>query len=157
MTTPTKYLLVSLPTSITPSNDRDEAFDALRGVVSSTISSSDQASVYSWPIPELKIGTLDALVQQADDLAKLDTACEGVASKIGDALRNILEGDQEKLAQQKAVNDSEFWREMDIHTGKSRICVRVNQLLIYIYLYIRRTGRSIFTNVLLEQSQISRR
>ena len=64
--------------------------------------------MYPWSIPELKIGTLDALVQQADDLAKLDTACEGVVNKISDALRNILEGDQGKLAQQKAVNDSEW-------------------------------------------------
>ncbi|KAI9790246.1 MAG: Vacuolar ATP synthase subunit C [Peltula sp. TS41687] len=105
MSTLSKYLLVSLPTSITPSNDRDEAFETLRGVVSSTISTADQGSIYPWAIPELKIGTLDALVQQADDLAKLDTACEGVVNKIGDALRNILEGDQEKVGQQKAVND----------------------------------------------------
>lgn len=102
MTTPSKYLLVSLPTSITPAKDHEAAFNALRAVVS-----SDHGTIYPFSIPELKIGTLDALVQQADDLAKLDTACEGVVGKIGDALQNILDGDQEKLAQQKAVNDSE--------------------------------------------------
>ena len=103
MTAPLKYLLVSLPTSITPSNDREEAFGALQAAVS-----SDYGTVYPFPIPELKVGTLDGLVQQADELGKLDTACEGVVAKIGDALRNILEGDQEKLAQQKAVNDSQL-------------------------------------------------
>lgn len=101
MTTSTKYLLVSLPTSITPSNDRDEALSALRRTVS-----NDHGTVYPFAVPDLKMGTLDALVQQADELGKLDGACEGVVSKLADALSTILEGDQEKIAQQKAVNDS---------------------------------------------------
>ncbi|KAI9882784.1 MAG: hypothetical protein M1823_005463 [Watsoniomyces obsoletus] len=100
MSGPSKYLLVSLPTSISPSNDREEAFTALQATIS-----ADNGTVSRFPIPELKMGTLDALVQQADELAKLDTACDGVVSKIGDGLRNILEGDQEKINQQKAVND----------------------------------------------------
>ncbi|KAI9804273.1 MAG: Vacuolar ATP synthase subunit C [Piccolia ochrophora] len=99
MTAPTKYLLVSLPTSISASNDREEALSALRGTV------ADHGTVYPFPVPDFKIGTLDALVQQADDLAKLDAACEGVVTKVEDSLRNILEGDHDKLAQQKTVND----------------------------------------------------
>ena len=59
-------------------------------------------------IPEFKIGTLDALVQQADDLAKLENACEGVVAKMGDSLKSLLEGDEDKIAQQKTVNDSMF-------------------------------------------------
>lgn len=96
-----KHLLVSLPTSISPSRDYDDALKAIRSTVT-----SDYGTVNSFPIPEFKIGTLDALVQQADDLAKLDAACEGVVSKVGDALKNILEGDEAKIAQQKTVNDS---------------------------------------------------
>ncbi|KAI9839910.1 MAG: hypothetical protein M1819_000102 [Sarea resinae] len=96
----TKYLLVSLPTSITPSNDHDEALTALRSAVS-----TDFGTVYPFSIPEFKIGTLDALVQQADELAKLDTACEGVVGKVGDSLQSILGGDEDKIAQQKTVND----------------------------------------------------
>lgn len=45
-------------------------------------------------------------MQQADELAKLEASCQGVVSKVGDALTNILEGDEEKIAQQKTVNDS---------------------------------------------------
>ena len=97
-----KYLLVSLPTSISPSNDHDEAVSALKATIT-----KDNGTVYRFPIPDLKIGTLDALVQQADELAKLDGVCEGVVSRIGDGLRNILQGDQEKIAQQKAVETSE--------------------------------------------------
>ena len=101
MSGPTKYLIVSLPTSISPSNQPDEALTALRATVT-----SDFGTVYPFNIPEFKIGTLDALVQQAEDLAKLEAACEGVVSKVSDSLRAILEGDEDKIAQQKTVNDS---------------------------------------------------
>ncbi|KAI9827549.1 MAG: Vacuolar ATP synthase subunit C [Thelocarpon impressellum] len=100
MSSQTRYLVVSLPTSISPSNQRDEALTALRATVT-----SDLGTVYPFNIPEFKIGTLDALVQQADDLAKLESACDGVVSHVEDSLRTILEGNEEKIAQQKTVND----------------------------------------------------
>lgn len=46
-------------------------------------------------------------MQQADELAKLDPGCEAVVAKVGDSLKVILEGDEEKIAQQKNVNDSQ--------------------------------------------------
>ena len=92
---------MSLPTSISPSNEHDEALTALRAAVT-----TDYGTVFPFSIPEFKIGTLDALVQQAEELAKLDGACEGVVGKVGDTLRTILEGDEEKISQQKRVNDS---------------------------------------------------
>ncbi|KAI9841747.1 MAG: Vacuolar ATP synthase subunit C [Sclerophora amabilis] len=99
MSGPTKYLLVSLPTSIAQSGHPDEALTALRSTVS-----TDYGTVYPFPIPNFKIGTLDALVQQADELAKLESASEGVVSKVGDSLWNLLEGDESKISQQKTVN-----------------------------------------------------
>ena len=96
-----KYLLVSLPTSISRSNDHDEALTALRSAVT-----TDYGTVFPFQIPEFKIGTLDGLVQQADDLAKLGQGCEAVVGKVGDSLKNILENDEEKILQQKTVNDS---------------------------------------------------
>jgi V-type H+-transporting ATPase subunit C len=101
MSNTTKYLLVSLPTSISPSNEQDEALTALRSTIS-----TDSGTVSPFKIPDFKIGTLDALVQQADDLAKLEASCEAVVAKVGDSLRSILEGDEAKIAQQKTVNDS---------------------------------------------------
>ncbi|EKG19325.1 ATPase V1 complex subunit C [Macrophomina phaseolina MS6] len=100
MSKASKYLLVSLPTSIAPSNDHDEALTALRSTVS-----NDVGTTYPFALPNFKIGTLDALVQQADDLAKLNTACEQVVNKVGDSLRGILDNDEEKIAQQKTIND----------------------------------------------------
>ena len=98
-----KYLLVSLPTNITLANEHDEALTALRSAVT-----TDNGTTVPFKIPEFKIGTLDALVNQADELAKLESGCEGVVSKVGDSLRTILEGDDEKIAQQKTVNDSQL-------------------------------------------------
>lgn len=96
----TKYLLVSLPTNIALANDHDEALTAMRSAVG-----MDNATTVPFKIPEFKIGTLDALVQQADELSKLESACEGVVGKVGDSLRTILEGDEEKISQSKTVND----------------------------------------------------
>lgn len=94
------YFLVSLPTSISPSGDQDEALTALRAGVS-----TDQSTTVPFAIPQFKIGTLDALVQQADDLAKLDAGCRQVVDKVADSLRSLLDGDEEKLQEQKVVND----------------------------------------------------
>ena len=105
MSKQTQFLLVSLPTSISPSADKDEALTALRASVS-----TDNGTTTPFNIPAFKIGTLDALVQQADDLAKLSNICEGAVFKVGDSLRNILDGDEEKIAQQKTINDSMLLR-----------------------------------------------
>jgi V-type H+-transporting ATPase subunit C len=61
-------------------------------------------------IPNFKIGTLDALVQQADDLTKLEATCEAVVAKVSDSLRSILGADEDRVAQYKMVNDSVWYR-----------------------------------------------
>ncbi|KAL1985165.1 hypothetical protein VTN96DRAFT_8187 [Rasamsonia emersonii] len=96
----TKYLFLSLPTSITPSHHRDDALDAITATVS-----PENGTVSSFPIPEFKIGTLDALVQQAEELGKLESMCQSVVGKVGDALKGILEGDEAQIEKMKTVND----------------------------------------------------
>jgi len=100
---PHTFFLISLPTSISPSGERDEALTALRSGVH-----TDQGTTYPFNVPDFKVGTLDALVQQADDLGKLEQGCKGVVDKVADSLRGLLEGDEEKLQEQKVVNDSMF-------------------------------------------------
>ncbi|KAI1339554.1 ATPase, V1 complex, subunit C [Xylariaceae sp. FL0016] len=97
---PTKYALLSLPLSTFDTSDKEEALDSVRATVT-----SENGTVVPFPVPNFKIGTLDALVQQADDLAKLDSACEGLVAKVGDSLRTLYDGDDEKTSQQKMVND----------------------------------------------------
>ncbi|KAF6844404.1 V-ATPase subunit C [Colletotrichum musicola] len=96
----TKYALISLPLGIFDSSDKEDAVASL----SSTIP-PENGTVRPFNIPDFKIGTLDALVQQADDLAKLDSACQAVVAKVADSLKSILDGDDDKIAQQKMVND----------------------------------------------------
>lgn len=101
MSKQTKYILISLPSSITPSHHRDDALEALTSTIS-----VDQDAVTSFPIPEFKIGTLDALVHQADELGRLEGLCQGVVAKVGESLRTILEGDEAQIERMKTVNDS---------------------------------------------------
>ncbi len=98
-----KYLFVSLPASISRSHDPDEAFNAVQAVIAT------EGAVSHFPIPEFKIGTLDGLVTQADELAKLDANVEGAVAKVVDVLRNIVPGEEED---HKTVNDSELITEV---------------------------------------------
>lgn len=101
------YILLSLPLRTFDTGSKDEAVQSLGSTVG-----SDNGTTTAYPIPAFKIGTLDALVQQADELAKLHTGCEGVVQRVADSLKTILEGDEDKIAQNKMVNDSEHR-----HTG----------------------------------------
>lgn len=101
----TKYALVSLPLGIFDSSDKEDAIASLSATIS-----PDNGNVRPFNIPDFKIGTLDALVQQADDLAKLESTCEAVVTKVADSLKSILDGDEDKITQQKMVNDSEIAR-----------------------------------------------
>ncbi|ETI22112.1 hypothetical protein G647_06184 [Cladophialophora carrionii CBS 160.54] len=96
----TKYLFVSVPSSITPSGHKDDALAALQKAANPS-----NGSVLPLAVPEFKIGTLDALLQQSDELAKLGGLCASVVSKVGDTLKNVLDGDEEKIAMHKTVND----------------------------------------------------
>lgn len=97
----TKYLIVSVPTSVSPSGHKDDVLSALQKAVNTSY-----GEVQSFNTPEFKVGTLDALIQQSEDLGKLQGLCNNVISKVGDTLSNILEGDQEKIQMHKSVNDS---------------------------------------------------
>jgi hypothetical protein len=96
---PTQYILVSLPLRIFDD-------DPLAGLAATV--GRDNGETLPFSVPSFKIGTLDALVQHADDLAKLNSACEAAVSKVADSLRSILDGDEDKAAQQKMVNDSKL-------------------------------------------------
>lgn len=132
----TKYVLLSLPSSIVPSHHRDDALEAIRNTV------SDYGTVNTFPIPEFKIGTLDALVQQADELARVEGLCQGVVGKVGEALRTVLEGDEEQLGMMKMVNDS-----MDYIPFRGGLGLGVRQWLTCLD---NRAGGAVPTDVLVE-------
>ncbi|KAL5339801.1 hypothetical protein BJX70DRAFT_362546 [Aspergillus crustosus] len=147
MSKPSKYLLISLPTSITPSHHRDDALDAITTTVG-----SDNVSVAPFQIPEFKIGTLDALVQQADELAKLETACQGVVGKVSDALKNILDGDEAQIEKMKTVNDKPV--DQYLHSFSwNKVKYRADKSLSELLDLLQKEAASIDNDVRLKYSQ----
>ena len=96
----TKYLFVSVPTSVARSGHKDDAIQSIQQAL------TGNGTTTSFPIPTFKVGTLDALIQQSEELAKLQALCQSVVAKVGDSLKNIIGGDEEKISQHKSVNDS---------------------------------------------------
>lgn len=96
-----RYAVVSLPLGAFDTSNKEDAISSLSAVIS-----SDIGSVSPFHIPDFKIGTLDGLVQQADDLAKLESTCQAVVAKVGESLKSVLNNDEERLAAYKMVNDS---------------------------------------------------
>ncbi|KAI0402058.1 vacuolar ATP synthase-like protein subunit C 1 [Xylaria palmicola] len=111
-----KYVLISLPSTL----------DSLKATI------ADNGTVVPFHIPKFKIGTLDALVQQADDLAKLDAACQALVAKVGDSLRTLYDGDEQKAAEQQVVNDKptdQYLRSFNWNTVRYRADKPVGELV----------------------------
>lgn len=96
-----KYLFVALPSSVSPSGHKDDVIGLIQRSVK-----SDNGLVSQLNIPDFKVGTLDALIQQSEELGKIEGLCKNVVSKVGDTLRNVLDGDEEQMVRHKTVNDS---------------------------------------------------
>lgn len=60
-------------------------------------------SVAGWEVPELKTGTLSALLTLSDSLPKIDAQFTGVVSKCLDTLRSLT--DPKELGQHARIND----------------------------------------------------
>lgn len=142
----TKYLAVSVPSSITPSGHKDDAFTSLQKAVNPT-----NGDVLAFNLPDFKVGTLDALLQQTEELAKLEGLCNAVVGKVGETLKNILDGDEEKMAQHKSVNDSTFLAGLKDHACSH------SPLNVADTCTPRRTSRPISQVLLMEQGQVSSR
>ncbi|KAH8156917.1 hypothetical protein CIB48_g11330 [Xylaria polymorpha] len=110
-----KYALVSLPSTL----------DSLKATV------ADNGTVAPFSIPNFKIGTLDALVQQADDLVKLDSACQALVAKVGDSLRTLYDGDEQKADEQKNRPTSTFALSSGIRSVTGQIYQSANLSAAY--------------------------
>ncbi|KAJ2852395.1 Vacuolar ATP synthase subunit C [Coemansia brasiliensis] len=62
-----------------------------------------ESELYDFHLPQLKIGTLDTLVQLSDELSKLDTAYEATTGKFIDTLRSLTQASNAALASKLAV------------------------------------------------------
>lgn len=95
-----KYLFVAVPSSVAPSGHKDDVLGAIQRAVKSENGQASQLT-----IPEFMVGTLDALLRQSEELAKIEGLCKAVVAKVGDTLKNVLDGEEDKIAMHKNVND----------------------------------------------------
>jgi V-type H+-transporting ATPase subunit C len=89
---------------------RQEALNKLKDKIQTRL--PDLAELFAIPLPDLKIGTLDAVYVLSDELAKMDPAIESISVKIADNMRNLLSNDQEQLRSNLVVNDRKFHIQM---------------------------------------------
>lgn len=149
-----RYAVVSLPLGVFDSNDKADAISSLSATIS-----PDNGSVSSFSIPDFKIGTLDALVQQADDLTKLETTCHAVVAKVGESLRSVLNNDEERLASYKMVNDSKCIQAL---TAVQLVCLGLPRPALQIPFHANstclniRAHRTVPAYLYLEQDPISK-
>ncbi|XP_072354879.1 V-type proton ATPase subunit C 1-B-like isoform X3 [Scyliorhinus torazame] len=65
---------------------------------------------YKFPIPELKVGTLDSLVGLSDELGKLDTFVEGIVKKLAQYTADIMEDSKDKAQENLLANGVDLHR-----------------------------------------------
>ncbi|KAL4624217.1 V-type proton ATPase subunit C 2 [Arapaima gigas] len=61
-------------------------------------------STFRFPVPELKVGTLDILVGLSDDLTQLDSLAESVICRMAQCLLEVTEQPKDKVAENPAAN-----------------------------------------------------
>lgn len=89
--TPSMYWLVSLPLDRTTS--RESAWSRLND---KTAMDADLATNYKFIIPELRVGTLDSLLQLSDDLVRVTNQVETTCNKIKKQLYDTADEDVRK-------------------------------------------------------------
>ncbi len=106
--TGTSYYIVSLPSSAVPTNGHSspETQFNLWSVNNLGITGQD---ITPFKIPSLKIGTLDNLISQSEELGKIDTQLGSAVAKVADILSLIYDGNTGLVNASKRVNDSKYY------------------------------------------------
>ncbi|XP_053214018.1 V-type proton ATPase subunit C-like [Panonychus citri] len=94
------YWLISAPGEKTI----QQTWEALNNATSK----QDLAKNSKFPIPDLKVGTLDTLVGLSDDLAKLDTYVESVCRKLATCIHDTLENKNDNINEHLKANGQEL-------------------------------------------------
>ncbi|KAK9477018.1 hypothetical protein V1514DRAFT_297194 [Lipomyces japonicus] len=99
----TLYYLISLPSSVAPAGSDPES--GLVKDLASTLQLQSNDDVSQFLIPHFKIGTLDQLVQQSEELSKIDAQFESVVSRTVDILKNVYDGNKDQVENAKRVSE----------------------------------------------------
>ncbi|XP_032220773.1 V-type proton ATPase subunit C [Nematostella vectensis] len=93
-----EYWLVSAPGEKT----QQQTYEALKSRM------VGMSPVYKFPIPELKVGTLDTLVGLSDDLNKVDSFVESTTRKLAHYMVDVLEEHQDRVKENLLANGHEL-------------------------------------------------
>ncbi|KAG4304331.1 hypothetical protein PORY_002306 [Pneumocystis oryctolagi] len=94
------YWIVSIPEKI---NGKITTFEDFMSHLSCT--THDYAQVFKFTIPCLKVGNLDSLICQSEDLAKLDDCVKESILKVPEILKTILDNDMHKCIQRLTIDN----------------------------------------------------
>eukprot|EP01136_Pigoraptor_vietnamica_P034448 Opistho-1_new@98440 len=97
-----EYWLIAAPADRT----REQTWEKLQ----SRTASLGLSVNYKFDIPELKVGTLDALVSLSDELGKHSAFVEGIVKKIATLMADLLEDQKEKLDSNLTANGGDLER-----------------------------------------------
>ncbi|GMM33450.1 H(+)-transporting V1 sector ATPase subunit C [Saccharomycopsis crataegensis] len=92
------FLIVSLPSNVAPSNNEELPLYLEKNLI------GGHGVVSKFAIPTFKIGTLDSLVQQSDELEKMDVTINGILNKIDDILNAIYDNNSGLVASSKRID-----------------------------------------------------
>lgn len=109
------------PLSHTSSNSNDGGATTSAAIVAS--GGADIIEPFS--IPDLKIGTLDAILLLADELTKSDALFENLLNKIVDQLRTLLASDADTLASVLTIGDRKLWVSVGRFASLLTLCCRL--------------------------------
>lgn len=90
------FYLMAAPPPASRSKVQDVVDDKIR----------DFASSFPFVLPELKVGTLDTLMQLSDDITKMDVFAESLVGKLATTLLTLFDRDEEKVRSSLAANSA---------------------------------------------------
>lgn len=95
-------------------------------------SACDESDVAPLRIPSLKTGTLESLIIMAEDLPKIDNLFAAIVSRIVDALRALLNDDEDALNENLNIDGmsvEDYVMSWQWNSGKYRIEKSLNELI----------------------------
>lgn len=110
-----KYIALSLPQSI---NSHEWLEQSLNG---------GKCPLYKFVLPDFQIGTLDSLVQQSEELSKLDLQLSGSVGKVVDVLNSVTDNTSSRAVNGKQVLS--YVESFQWNTSKYRLDKPLTQLV----------------------------
>lgn len=122
------YLLLSLPSKAAPESSPTD--DSSEWLEKSLL--SGKTIINNFTIPNFKIGTLDQLVLQSEELQKIDDQLAGSVGKVIEVLASLYENNQPLINASKKVDDksvTDYLEHFQWKTSKFRLDKSIKELI----------------------------